>query len=146
MAKGTTGARSRHPSSELGRNLSFPQRAAFRFFETYHGLAPVFLDSLPNLLHVSEQQGTRRITVSIWLLWPLSLICTGLKYSDCCFCCLDLEAVSSSVSLLPFSLSSFSFWDGLGGGEQSLVTKPQAQYHRQGPSPHGLICPSTTFH
>lgn len=56
-----------------------PEQAACRFFETYRRLAPVFLDSLPNLLHVSEQQGTGRITTSIWLLRPLSLICTGFE-------------------------------------------------------------------
>lgn len=67
------------PPSKLGRNLASPQQAAFRFFETYRGLAPVFLDSLPKLLHVSEQQGTGKITISIWLLRPLSLICTGFE-------------------------------------------------------------------
>lgn len=75
----TSPARSRHLCLQLGRTLASPQRAACRFFETNRRLAPAFLDSLPNLLHVSEQQGTGRITISIWLLRPLSLICTGFE-------------------------------------------------------------------
>lgn len=55
---------------------SFSTSNSFIFLETHWSLVPVFLDSLPSLLHAWAAK-TWRITISIWLQRALSLICAG---------------------------------------------------------------------
>ena len=114
-----TTIQSSHLTTEPRGNLASSQRAAFRFFETYHGLALVFLDSLPNPLHVSEQQGTGRIMISIWLLRPLRLICTGFEIERLLFLLLGFWSRFQVPTLFsPFSFSSFLF-PGWGWGRRA---------------------------